>query len=96
MKTYRIIATVREGIRDNQGIAVQKALTGSHGFTNVNSVRIGRTFTITVEDGADIEAMTKSQVNAVMEDYIIEEIKDEVPHKNWIVLLIEWIKTRWR
>lgn len=96
MKTYRIIATVREGIRDNQGIAVQKALASSSlGFTNVTAVRIGRTFTITVKDGADIDAMAKSQINEVMEDYIIEELTNKPPPKKWFFSIIERIKTLW-
>ena len=97
MKTYRIIATVREGIRDNQGIAVQKALAGSSlGFTNVTSVRIGKTYTLSVEDDMDIELLAKKLINEVMENYEIEEIKEEAPHKNWVVLFIEWFKTLWR
>ena len=77
MKTYRIIATVREGIRDNQGIAVQKALAGSSlGFTNVTSVRIGKTYTLSVEDDMDIELLAKKLINEVMENYEIEEIKE--------------------
>ena len=75
MKTYRIVATVREGIRDNQGIAVQKALSsGSLGFTNVTAVRIGKTYTMTVEDDVDIEAVAKGLINEVMENYAIEEL----------------------
>ena len=77
MKTYRIVATVREGIRDNQGIAVQKALSsGSLGFTNVTAVRIGKTYTMTVEDDVDIEAVAKGLINEVMENYAIEELNE--------------------
>lgn len=78
MRTYRIVATVREGIRDNQGIAVQKALN-SLGFTDVNAVRIGNTYTVTIEDDVDIDAVAKGLINEVMENYTVEELKEESP-----------------
>ena len=75
MRTYRIVATIKKGIKDNQGDAVQKVLSGDVlGFTNVTAVRIGKTYTISVEDGVDIEAMAKGLINEVMEDYSIEEL----------------------
>ena len=77
MKTYRIITTIQEGIRDNQGVAVHNALHKSFGFTNVNSVKIGKTYTLTIDEHIDINAIAKKLTNEVMEDYRIEELSTE-------------------
>jgi phosphoribosylformylglycinamidine (FGAM) synthase PurS component len=74
LRLYRVIVTVRDSIRDNQGIAVLNALRNSLGFSQVKNVRIGKTYTISLDDQTDINEIVKSFVNAVMEDYTIEEL----------------------
>jgi len=72
-KNYRIITTLKDGIRDNAGFAVAKALRNMS-FDNVKNVRIGKTYYIKCEP-KKIESIAKALVNVVMEDYSIEEIK---------------------
>lgn len=74
---YRIIAKLRESIRDNQGEAVKNVLH-QMGFTNVKSVRIGKSFTFS-GDGRKIkpEDIAKELVNPVMEDHTIEKDLDK-------------------
>jgi len=64
---------LRESIRDNQGEAVKKVLH-QLGFTNVESVRMGKSTTFS-GDGRKInsEKVAEAIVNPVMEDYIIEK-----------------------
>ena len=72
----KITTTLRQGILDKQGEAVQKALV-SLGFDNVKSVRIGKTVELDHEEDADLVEITKSIYNEVMEEYVIEkDIKD--------------------
>jgi|TARA_R110000796_G_scaffold32213_1_gene84608 phosphoribosylformylglycinamidine synthase len=69
---YRIITTLKKGILDNAGKATTRALS-TLGFTDVEDVRIGKTFELEC-DSSDIESIAQSMTNAVMEEYIIEEI----------------------
>lgn len=100
MKTYRITATIKDGIRDNQGTAVQKALNSdSFEFTSVTAVRIGKTYTLTVEDDADIDAMAKGLINEVMENYTIEELNEISPlvvSENTTLTLLQGIQEKIR
>lgn len=105
MKRYRVVTTLREGIRDNQGVAVQKVLSGdTFGFSNLNSVRIGKTYTFSLEDNVDIHTICKKGlINEVMEDYFIEEWDSENEEwrerversQNWFISLLEWFKSLW-
>ena len=74
---YRIITMLRESIRDNQGEAVKKVLH-QLGFTNVESVRMGKATTFS-GDGRKInpEKVAEAIVNPVMEDYTIEKGEKE-------------------
>ena len=69
-KNYRIITTLKAGIRDNAGDVVTNALRYM-GFNNVKSVRIGKTYYIKC-NFEKIKPIAKALVNVVMEDYRIE------------------------
>ena len=72
---YRITTTLKKGILDNAGTATGKALQ-TLGFENVGEVRIGKTIELNC-DSADIDSIAKSTYNEVMEDFTIEEMKEE-------------------
>ena len=63
---------LRPGILDNAGKATTRALE-SLGFDGVTDVKIGRTIELSCIP-TDIDAIAKSQVNEVMENYTIEEL----------------------
>ena len=67
----KITTTLRQGILDKQGEAVQKALV-SLGFDNVKSVRIGKTFEFDHEEDVNLVEITESIYNEVMEEYVID------------------------
>lgn len=69
---YVITTSLRQGILDNAGKAVTSALH-SLGFLDVTDARISKTITLEC-DPADIEAIAKTQVNEVMENYTIEVV----------------------
>ena len=72
---YRITTTLKKGILDNAGKATVKALQ-TLGFENVGEVRIGKTIELNC-DSADIDSIAKSTYNEVMEDFTIQEMKEE-------------------
>ena len=74
MKTS-IYVTLKKGVLDPQGKAVQHAL-GSLGYKNVKGVRVGKFFEIELEGKSSEkefkEMAEKLLANTVIEDYRIE------------------------
>ena len=76
--SFRIVTSLRPGIKDNQGQAVCHALSVL-GFDDVRSVRIGRAFDININAESLEEAETiiddmcrKQLVNMIMETYEVK------------------------
>ncbi|WNO52972.1 phosphoribosylformylglycinamidine synthase subunit PurS [Stakelama saccharophila] len=73
----RIVVTLKNGVLDPQGKAIQHAL-GSLGFDGVSDVRAGKIFELTVADGTSDEAIDemchKLLANTVIENYRVERI----------------------
>lgn len=71
----RIIVTLKPGVLDPQGRAIQHALAGL-GFAGVNEVRAGKLLELDVADDTDdaaIDAMCRQLLaNTVIENYRIE------------------------
>ena len=74
----RVIVTLKNGVLDPQGKAIEGAL-GGLGFSGVNSVRQGKVFDLELDgnDRAGAEAKLKEMcerllANTVIEDYSIE------------------------
>ncbi len=72
----RIFVTLKTGVLDPQGRAVQHALTGL-GFDGVNDVRIGKLIELDVAEGTSESALDdmckKLLANTVIENYRIED-----------------------
>jgi phosphoribosylformylglycinamidine synthase len=84
MKNYiaKIYITLREGILDVQGKAIEHALH-SLDFDMMNSVRIGKFITLKIEAQNDGQALAftenackKLLANPIIEDYKIEVIEE--------------------
>ena len=73
----RIFVTLKSGVLDPQGKAIQHALE-SLGFSGVNDVRSGRLIEMDVDDSIDnddIDAMCRKLLaNMVIENYRIEKV----------------------
>ena len=71
----RIIVTLKNGVLDPQGRAIQHALSGL-GFDGVDEVRAGKIFELDVADSVDDAAIDdmcrKLLANTVIENYRIE------------------------
>ncbi|GGD18353.1 phosphoribosylformylglycinamidine synthase subunit PurS [Aureimonas glaciei] len=74
----RIVVTLKNGVLDPQGKAIEGAL-GSLGFAGVGSVRQGKVFDVEVDaaDPASAEAQLKDMcakllANTVIENYTVE------------------------
>ncbi|HEV7288933.1 phosphoribosylformylglycinamidine synthase subunit PurS [Sphingomonas sp.] len=72
----RIVVTLKNGVLDPQGKAIEHAL-GSLGFSGVGEVRVGKLIELEVADDtsdADIDAMCKKLLaNTVIENYRVEK-----------------------
>ena len=72
----RIFVTLKPGVLDPQGKAIEHAL-GSLGFLGVESVRAGKLIEMEVADGTDdasVDAMCRQLLaNTVIENYRIEQ-----------------------
>ena len=74
----RITVTLKNGVLDPQGQAIEGAL-GALGFDGVGSIRQGKTFDVTLETSDKAAAETqltamcdKLLANTVIEDYAVE------------------------
>jgi phosphoribosylformylglycinamidine synthase PurS subunit len=71
----RIIVTLKNGVLDPQGKAIQHALAGL-GFDGVDDVRAGKIFELELADGtsdAQVDEMCRKLLaNTVIENYRIE------------------------
>ncbi len=71
----KIFVTLKKGVLDPQGKTIQKAL-GSLGFENIEDVRAGKYFEVSLKNGAKKKAEVavkkmceKLLANTVIEDY---------------------------
>ncbi|HUD95124.1 phosphoribosylformylglycinamidine synthase subunit PurS [Sphingobium sp.] len=73
----RIFVTLKGGVLDPQGRAIQHALDGL-GFSGVNDVRAGKLIELDLADGTsdeDIDTMCRKLLaNTVIENYRIEKV----------------------
>jgi len=73
----RVFVTLKSGVLDPQGKAVEHALSGL-GFAGVNDVRMGKLIELDLAEGtseADIDAMCRKLLaNTVIENYRIESV----------------------
>ena len=72
----RIHVTLKAGVLDPQGKAIEHALAGL-GFAGVNGARVGKLIELDVAEGtadADIDAMCRQLLaNTVIENYRVEK-----------------------
>ena len=73
----KVIVTLKNGVLDPQGKAIQQTLNGMN-FSNVNEVRQGKFFEINVNENNEEKAKTQVEemckkllANLVIEDYKI-------------------------
>lgn len=76
----RIFVTLKNGVLDPQGKAIEKAL-GGLGFSGINDVRAGKLIELDVDDTVDDaqinEMCRKLLANTVIENYRVERASPE-------------------
>lgn len=73
----RIFVTLKEGVLDPQGQAIQGAL-GALGFTGVAAVRQGKVFDIELADSQGAEARLKAMCEKLLANIVIEDFRVEL------------------
>jgi phosphoribosylformylglycinamidine synthase len=78
--TFEVLVTLKEGLADPQGKAVESALP-SLGWTNVRHVRVGKHIKLDVEAGDEASALEQVRSmavrllsNPVIEEYQVLEV----------------------
>ena len=73
----RISVTLKPGVLDPQGQAIQNALAAL-GFDGVRSVRQGKVFDIELESGDGAEARLDEMCRKLLANMVIEDFRVEV------------------
>jgi phosphoribosylformylglycinamidine synthase PurS subunit len=73
----RIFVTLKTGVLDPQGQAIQGAL-GALGFDGVGAVRQGKVFDIELADALDAEARLKAMCEKLLANTVIEDFRVEI------------------
>lgn len=73
MKKVKVYITLKEGVLDPQGKAVQDSLN-TLGYQEVLETRVGKYLELTIKDGVDVEKQVEEMcakllANPVIEDY---------------------------
>ena len=73
----RIFVTLKDGVLDPQGQAIQGAL-GALGFAGVSAVRQGKVFEIELSDSRDAEARLRAMCEKLLANTVIEDFRVEI------------------
>ena len=73
----RIFVTLKDGVLDPQGQAIQGAL-GALGFEGVSAVRQGKVFEIDLSDSRDAEARLRAMCEKLLANTVIENFRVEI------------------
>ena len=73
----RIFITLKSGVLDPQGQAIQGAL-GALGFDGVETVRQGKVIDIELADGDNAEARLKDMCEKLLANTVIEDYRVEI------------------
>ena len=73
----RIFVTLKPGVLDPQGLAIQGALAGL-GFDGIASIRQGKVFDIELSDSCDAKARLDSMCRKLLANTVIEDFQIEV------------------
>ena len=73
----RIFVTLKDGVLDPQGQAIQGAL-GALGFDGVDSVRQGKVFDVELADSGDAETRLKAMCERLLANTVIEDFRVDI------------------
>jgi phosphoribosylformylglycinamidine synthase len=73
----RIFVTLKPGVLDPQGQAIQGAL-GALGFDGIASVRQGKVFDVELSDAQDAEGRLEAMCQKLLANTVIEDFRVEL------------------
>jgi phosphoribosylformylglycinamidine synthase len=73
----RIFVTLKDGVLDPQGQAIQGAL-GALGFDGVDSIRQGKVFDVELANAKDAEARLKAMCEKLLANTVIEDFRVDI------------------
>ena len=73
----RVLVTLRDGVLDPQGQAIEAALAGL-GHDGVGSVRQGKVFEIELEPGGDAHGRVEAMCEQLLANTVIERYRVEI------------------
>jgi len=73
----RIFVTLKNGVLDPQGLAIQGALAAL-GFEGVNAVHQGKMFEIELADSKNAEARLQAMCERLLANTVIEDFRIEI------------------
>jgi phosphoribosylformylglycinamidine synthase PurS subunit len=73
----RIFVTLKDGVLDPQGQAIQGAL-GALGFDGVASLRQGKVFDVELADAKDAEVRLKAMCERLLANTVIEDFRVDI------------------
>ncbi len=76
----RVFVTLKEGVLDPQGLAIQGAL-GALGFDGVASVRQGKVFYIELDSEGDAENRLRDMCGKLLANTVIEDFRIEIEER---------------
>ena len=90
----KIHVTLKQGILDPQGKAIEHALD-SLGFKNAANVRVGKYMELDLEenDNAKAEVAVKQMCEKLLANTIIEEYRYELGYESWVIAYGLWCES---
>ncbi|MFD2045192.1 phosphoribosylformylglycinamidine synthase subunit PurS [Ornithinibacillus salinisoli] len=77
MRKVTVFITLKQGVLDPQGKAIQTSLH-SLGYQEVQEARVGKYMELQVEDGPDLEARVKEMCDKLLANPVIEDYRFDV------------------
>ncbi|MEN2467839.1 phosphoribosylformylglycinamidine synthase subunit PurS [Ornithinibacillus sp. JPR2-1] len=77
MRTVTVYITLKQGVLDPQGKAIQESLN-SLGYKEVEEARVGKYIEMTIEDGPKLEDRVKEMCDKLLANPVIEDYQFEI------------------
>ncbi|WP_163970945.1 phosphoribosylformylglycinamidine synthase subunit PurS [Oceanobacillus halotolerans] len=77
MRNVTVYITLKSGVLDPQGKAIQESLN-SLGYDEVQSARVGKTISLQIEDGPNLEKRITEMCEKLLANPVIEDYRFDV------------------
>ncbi|AIF42449.1 MULTISPECIES: phosphoribosylformylglycinamidine synthase subunit PurS [Virgibacillus] len=77
MRKVTVFITLKQGVLDPQGKAIQESLN-SLGYKEIQEARVGKYIELQVEEGPELEARVKEMCDKLLANPVIEDYRFDV------------------